>query len=457
MPGGVMQLVSLGTQDQYLTGSPSFSYFKNVMRTHTNFAMESVMQTFANKPVLDVNGATFTCRVQRIADLLQDIYLCFTLPDIYSNDTYRFRWIKNIAQVMISQCSVRLDSQLIDQSYGDWMEIWNELALDTGKRTAFDRMVGNVEDFIAPRMLDPQVVIINNRMTYVTYPAAKPGQPSIKSRQFYIPLPFWFCRNPALALPLVAIQYNILEITIEMRGINELYQVYDISTDEYISPGLYTSRYGSAPVSFDNFTRYGGGGPGFVDLNAYLECNFIFLDNAERQTLATMPLDYLVDRVYRIEKGGLKENNTVDLILNNPVKELVWVLRRSDARDYNEWTNYTKRIPEESNAPIMASARLLWNGLERLQEKPQAFFNMLQPYQYHTNTPRDGIYVYSFSIFPEKHIASGAFNASMINSVQLYLTMNYEASVDPEYEVIVYSRYHNIFRVINGEGRMVFV
>jgi hypothetical protein len=350
-----------------------------------------------------------------------------------------------------------LDSQLIDQSYGEWMEIWNELTLEAGKRAAFDRMTGNIDEFTAPRQLDPQVVIINNRISYSTYPAATPVKPSIPGRQFYVPLPFWFCRNPALALPLVSLQYNVIEVSLELRSLYDLYQVYDISTDEYVSPNTYMGRHGSAaPVTFDNFSAYGGGGPNNVDLSAYLECNYIYLDTAERQTLATMQLDYLVDRVFVVETGGLKENKTVDLMLTNPVKELVWVLRRSDVRDYNEWTNYTRTIPD-AGAPILASAKILFNGLERLQEKPAGYFNMLQPYQYHTNTPREGIYMYSFSIFPEKPIASGAFNASLINNIQLYLTMNYDATADPEYDIMIFSRYHNIFRVINGEGRMVFV
>lgn len=454
-----MQLVARGSQDDYLTGSPSFSYFKTVLRTHTNFAMESIQQTFTNKPTLDTNGATFTCRIQRIGDLLQDMYFCFTLPDIYSDNELRFRWVHNLAQVMISQCSVRLDSQLIDQSYGEWMDIWNELTMEAGKKFAFDRMSGNLDELLAPRKVDPEVIVINNRLTYVSYPTATASQPSINSRSFYVPLPFWFCRNPALALPLIALQYNVLEVTVQMRGIGDLYQVYDYHTDEYISPTMYVSRYGTSnPVSFDRFSQFGGGGAPNVDLDAYLECNYIFLDNAERTTIATTTLEYVVDRVTRIEKGGILENNTVDLTLNNPIKELVWIMRRNDVRDYNEWTNFTRTIPAYDAAPILATCKILFNGLERLQDKPGAFFNMLQPYQYHTNTPRQGVYVYSFAIFPEKTIPSGTFNASTINSIQLYLTTNREGvATDIEYEIVVYARYVNIFRVQNGQGGMVFV
>jgi Major capsid protein N-terminus/Large eukaryotic DNA virus major capsid protein len=425
------------------------------MKSHTNFAMESFTETFNSRPFMDPSGGTFTCKIGRYGDLLQEIYFSFILPDIYSDDNLRFRWVDNIAQVMINTCSVRLGNQLIDQSYGEWMEIWNELTLDAGKRTAFNSMTGNTDDFTAPRMAKDKVVIVNNRLSYVNYPAATATTPSIRGRRLYVPMPFWFCKNPALALPIVAFEGYELVISIEIRGVYDLYQVYDITTNTYVSPNEYQSRNRNSPATFDCFTKFGGGGPVQVDLNAYLECNQILLDNAERALIGKSDLDYLVDRVYRIETGGLLKNNVVDLQLTKPIKELVWVLRRSDAITKNEWTNFTRAIPADGSAPIMASAKIIWNGLDRLQEKPESFFNVIQPYQYHTNAPRAGIYLYSFSLFPEKTFASGAFNASMINTIQLYLTTNHEAG-DPDYDIVVYSRYVNIFRVRSGHGEMAF-
>ena len=46
MSGGLMQLVAYGAQDIYLTGSPEITFFKSMHRRHTNFAMESIQQTF---------------------------------------------------------------------------------------------------------------------------------------------------------------------------------------------------------------------------------------------------------------------------------------------------------------------------------------------------------------------------------------------------------------------------
>jgi len=159
MPGGVMQLVAVAAQDQFITGAPEMSYFKQVYRRHTNFSMESVRQTFLTKPTLDTSRNIFTCRINRVADLLQEIYLSFQLPNVYSTDKFRFRWISNVSQYIIYNCSVRIDTQLIDQLWGEWMDIWNELTLSTDQRDSFNKMIGNVPEFSNPTSLNSYVVI----------------------------------------------------------------------------------------------------------------------------------------------------------------------------------------------------------------------------------------------------------------------------------------------------------
>lgn len=453
MPGGLMQLVAIGAHDQYLIGSPTLSYFKSVTRTHTHFALESVRQTFLTKPTLDLSRNTFTCRIGRIGDLLRTVYLSFQLPDIYSSDTYRFQWIENLAKYMILSYSLRIDTQLVDQGYGEWMDIWTELTMSQNQADTYDRMTGNVEEFTSPKALKEKVIIVNNRIAFSYYPSSSgaPEPPSIKGRRFFVPLPFWFTRSPSLALPLIALQYQNVDITIELRGIEELYQVYDAITDTYMSPNKLRSLRPGADVGIQSFTK--APSP-IIDLDAYLECEFVFLDESERLTLANDPRDYVVERVFRSELTGVNAVATMDLILSNPIKELVWITRRSDAYMYNSWKNLTATQPENNGYPILKTAKILWNGMDRIEEKPAQYFNLIQAYQHHTRGPREGIYCYSFALSPEKMQPSGQFNASMVNKIQLYLTTN--ASSLDEYEVIVYSIYYNVFRVLGGSGAMVF-
>lgn len=477
MAGGVMQLVAVGAQDQFISGSPEISYFKMVYKRHTNFSMESVRQTFSTKPTLDVPRNTFVCRINRVADLLQEVYLSVEIPNIYSSDKFRFRWVENLANYMIYSCAVRIDTQLIDQSWGEWMDVWNELSLSTDKKTAYDKLTGNVEEFVNPKRLDPYVIIDNNNISYSSYPIGGRTieNPSIKGRRLFIPLPFWFTKNPGLALPLIALQYQNIDITIEFRGIEELYQLFDIETGLYISPDEYRRKYLNLNIAKYNEDFISGvenndvgvqrflvplGADysslnSYIDIDAYLECNYIFLDESERKSMAAQSHDYLIERVYRIDREGVINQGTIDLVLQNPVKEIVWITRRGDAAKYNSWGNFTNSLIKLPNYPILKTAKILWNGMERFEEKGPEYFNYIQPFQYHTRCPKDGIYVYSFALYPEKPQPSGTFNASTINKIQMYVTTN-PVLGDYEYEFIFYSVYYNVFRVMSGSGGMVF-
>ena len=478
-----MQLIAVGAQDQFISGSPEISYFKMVYKRHTNFSMESVRQSFNTKPTLDVRGNTFTCRINRIADLLQEVILSVELPDIYSSNKLRFRWIKNIANYMIYSCSVRIDTQLIDQSWGEWMDVWNELSLSADKREGYNKLTGNIDEFVNPKRLDPYLIIDNNNLSYSFYPIGD-TDPSIKKRRLFVPLPFWFSKSPGLALPLIALQYQNVDITIELRSVEELYQIYYssdtfsayVSPMEYrklVEPKLPSAIEGMPKVNID---RTDGINPyedvsiqrflvplnqsyasvnSAVDIDAYLECNFIFLDEAERKSVASHSHDYLVERVYRIDREGVKAQSTIDLVLQNPVKEIVWITRRGDADKYNSWSNFTNSMTKTIGYPILKTGKLLWNGMERFEDKSPEYFNYIQPFQYHTRCPKDGIYCYSFALYPEKAQPSGTFNASTIHKIQMYVTTNPPIG-DYDYEFIFYAIYYNVFRVMSGSGGMVF-
>lgn len=464
MPGGIIQLAATATSDQYVMGTPQMSYFRQVYKRHTPFAMESVQQTFLTKPVIQgTTRSTFTCRIQRVADLLQEIYLAFTLPDIYSDETFRFRWIPHLANYMIYTAQVAMDTQVIDTLYGEWMDVWNELTLPPGKQGAFSRMTGDLPRMTSPVGQDPTVIVQDNRMYYSYYPQSSPGNPSIRGGQFFVPLSFWFTRNPALALPLIALQYQNVDVTIELRSAEELYQLYDLATDQYWSPSgiqtLYAQRNLPIPdVGIGSFLQHGGGGPSFIDINGSLECNFVYLDTAERYMMAATPMDFLVENVYRTAVEGIQQIAMIDLVLNNPIKEMVFITRRGDYTFTNELANYTYGRPEDDGQPILSTAKILWNGIERIAEKPATYFNLMQPFQYHSNSARQGVYVYSYALLPEKIQPSGSFNASGVSRIQLYATF---VPPPPDLgtqgvEVVVYHRYYNIFRVISGQGGMVY-
>lgn len=457
MKGPLLELVLVGAIDQHITASPEISYFKAVYKRHTNFAMESVKQTFGTSPVLGSGSITATCKIGRVGDLLGEVYFNFRLPAIYSSSEYKFRWIKNIGEYIIYKYSLRMDTQLVDEGYGEWIEVWNELSMPSGKRGMYNEMIGNVPDMNNPLADDTYAVVKNNMLTYETYAQSTgPNDPSIPERRLMVPIPFWFTKNPALALPLVALQYQNVEVVLELRSVDQLYQIYDENADVYVSPARYAQLYPNKveDITIGNFLTPVGQppAPNQLFLDAYLECNYIFLDKAEQTLVATSSLDYLVERTYRTEVGGIRGTGTIDLKISNAVKELVWFARRSDANNYNDWTNFTATYPENKAAPIMSTAKLIWNGMDRIEEKPGDFFNKIQPYQHHTNSPRQGIYCYNFGLYPEKWQPSGSFNASMISRNQMFVTTT---TPGQENTFVVYALYYNIFHVVSGRGGMV--
>lgn len=456
MGGGLMALLAVGPQDQYISQSPEMTYWRQIYKRHTNFAMESIQQIFITAPVLNNSINRFTCRIGRYGDLLGQVFLSVELPDIYSNGNLRFRWVNNIGCMLLNRYFVDIDTHRIDERWGEFMDIWGELTHTSEKKQAFNRMSGNTEDVVDPKSLQRKVIINNNNLAYTFYPAATDTRPSIKGRRIYIPLDFWFTKSNVLALPLVGLQYQNIDITIEVRAITDLYQVWDTresTNGGYISPVEYMSRYPGVDASIAAFTKNGGGGPSIVYLNSFLECNYIYLDNIERNYVAVSNTDYLVERVYRNEVGSIKNTGVLDLIMSNPIKEIVFVLRRTDANKYNDWSNYTGAQPASDGSNILNSAKIMFNGSDYIDVKDASYFNLMQPYQYHTGCPRAGIYSYSFALFPEKVQPSGSFNASMINKVQMYLTLT---DTTTEYDTFVYSVYYNIFRLISGSGAMVF-
>ena len=76
MGGGLMQLVAYGAQDIYLTGNPQITFFKVVYRRHTNFAVESIEQTF--------NGAAAHLETNFLAPSqeMEDLYRVYLEVDL---------------------------------------------------------------------------------------------------------------------------------------------------------------------------------------------------------------------------------------------------------------------------------------------------------------------------------------------------------------------------------------
>merc|ERR1711916_166541 len=193
------------------------TFWKVSYRRHTNFAMESIEQTFNGQADF---GKRISCTISRNGDLAYRTYLQVTLPEINQNvnqsGAVYARWLDFPGEQLVSQVEIEIGGQRIDRQYGDWMHIWNQLTLTSEQQKGYHKMVGNTTQLTY--ITDPNFAAVNG-------PCAASGGPAqvcaprnaLPETTLYVPLQFWYCRNPGLALPLIALQYHEVKINLDLR------------------------------------------------------------------------------------------------------------------------------------------------------------------------------------------------------------------------------------------------
>eukprot|EP00798_Chlamydomonas_sp_ICE-L_P029887 gene29887-biopygen11627 len=200
MAGGLMQLVAFGAQDVYLSSNPQVTFFKVVHRRHTSFAMESIEQVFNGSADF---GRKVTANISRNGVLIHKAYLRVELPAISVPEGTAFRWLNWIGHILIKTVDIDIGGQRIDRHYGDWMHIWNELTQTPGHQLGYASMLGNT----------PELTQIYDNC----FGRAGRGAMTVPSKTLWIPLEFWWCRNPGLALSFIALQYHEVKINLEFN------------------------------------------------------------------------------------------------------------------------------------------------------------------------------------------------------------------------------------------------
>jgi hypothetical protein len=428
-----MQLVAYGAQDIYLTGNPQITFFKVVYRRHTNFAVESIEQTFNGSA--DFNKRV-TATISRNGDLIQQMYLEVVLPVCAAlNSTAGSNvWTYGVGNALVSQAEIEIGGQLIDRQYGDWMNIWTELTIPAGKRDGYDNMVGN-----ALTALDTDQ---QGGLSFLT-----------TAKRVYVPLQFWFNRNPGLALPLIALQYHEVKLNLTLRPLADL-----------------TNSEAVAATAAD-------------PLSCKLYVDYVYLDTDERRRFAQVSHEYLIEQVQftgteTIASGSSNKNITLNF--NHPVKELIWTHTTSahatsgTAVTSNKWFNYSG-TNSSAGADSFTAGLLQLNGHDRFSQRQADYFRKVQNYEHHTRVPRVGsdlagtksdtvqgafrqyIYSYSFALSPEEHQPSGTCNFSRIDNAVLQLTYDVTTVTNAQsLNLNVYAVNYNVLRIMSGMGGLAY-
>ena len=399
MAGGLMQLVAYGAQDVYLTGNPKVTFFQAVYKRHTNFAMETIEQT--------VNGTAassgrVSVTVARNGDLVGEMF-------VEVKPTTSFRNSAWVAHRVISDVELSIGGQRMDKHYQKWWAFYYNLWLDADKRISWGQMTSSPTTGFS----------------------------------VYLPLIFFFNRNPGLYLPLIALQYH--EVRLD----------FDLSSE------------------FDDITD----GSTFK-----VWANYVYLDTEERRRFAQGAHEYLIEQVQHTGEFGVANNQTtnVRLTYNHPVKQLVWGFQNAVANANVKQFNFTSAtlegdvnistatcpLPfgtpilsagegscdEEGNGPL-STFKLILNGQDRFKEQSGKYFNQVQPF-YHCNGPAlPGIYSYSFALKPCEHQPTGTCNFSRIDNAQAAITLK---AAPNNTTLSMFAVNYNVLRIQSGMGGLAF-
>jgi hypothetical protein len=297
MAGGLMQLVAYGAQDVYLTGNPQITFFKVVYRRHTNFSMECIEQTITGTADF---GRKVSVTVLRNGDLATRLYLRVTVNSVIDAAfTGKFAWVRRLGHEMIDNLNVEIGGSQIDKHYNRWMDIWYELTHTQEQERGWKKCIGDVPE-----------------MTELV--AARSDGTFKDEYTMFIPLQFWFCRNPGLALPLIALQYHEVRLNIEFENANIL--------------GVFSPGFNTRLMSIKDAT---------------LLVDYVYLDSEERRRFAQVGHEYLIEQVQFTGTEAVPTTTSgatsmkSKLQFNHPTKELIWAIQGGNFTSGQSFLAYT--------------------------------------------------------------------------------------------------------------------
>jgi hypothetical protein len=424
MAGGLMQLVAYGAQDVYLTGNPKVTFFQAVYKRHTNFAMENIEQTTNGNPA---NNGRISVTVARNGDLIGDMYVELSSKASLTSKSGATdcNWV---AERAIKTAELSIGGQRIDKHYQRWWRLYSELYLDESKKANYAKMTTG-------------------------------------KGQVFLPLIFFFNRNPGLYLPLIALQYHEVRIDFDLSDMFEAY------------------------FGTNTFKVWG---------------NYVYLDTEERRRFAQKGHEYLIEQVQHTGVDAVTSGDTKNIRLsyNHPVKELVWAVTGASSAEDKLW-NFSSNVAtgdvvvesdptavSESNCyvpltqatgvPLFSAGangglrlveegassaaavgpldtfKLVLNGQDRFKEQTGKYFNQVQPFNHHSGCPMPGVYAYSFALKPEEHQPTGTCNFSRIDNAQVALKIKSSMASGAATSLNMFATNYNVLRIQSGMGGLAF-
>ncbi len=461
MAGGLLNIMSTGNNNIFLTGNPCKTFFKAAYVKYTNFGLQKFRIDYDGLRELRTSeDSHFTFKIPRYADLLMDTYIVVTLPDIWSpvyapcSETssrwspYDFKWIRELGTHMIKEVTINCGGLMLQRYTGEYLAAMVERDFTAEKKDLFYEMTGNTTEYNNPAYAFGRT----NAYPSASYTTSTSGaEPSIRGRNLYIPINCWFTLNSNCAFPLVALQYNQLSVSVTFRPIQDLFQVRDVFDASfsfpYIKPNFNESRFQmyrflqTPPDGVITADKYENKVSTW-NADIHLLSTYCFLSKEETEKFAREDHVYLIKDVFEHNYENIIGSKKVKVETSGMISNWMWFLRRNDANLRNEWSNYTNwpyhslpsnitlapiapipgttftvgmgvhPLPTETNTgititgnfksenrkDILETMGILLNGEYRENLMTRGVYQYVEKYIRTKGNAKDGLYCYNFAL-----------------------------------------------------------
>ena len=412
---GRLRLAVTGVQDQWLTGDPKISFFSSIYKRHTRFSTEAVGIPITGNVSL---GGNAIARIpNNVGDLLRSVMLKLTLGELPSGNLYN----ASIATSVIQHVDLVIGGQTIQRLTGDYIDMYNQLHSNKDDAdTTLYYMNGH-----------------NNQIQIVSAP-----------RTFYLNLPFYFFRNPSLAIPICAITRQLSEIHIKFK---------DVDDDVTCSYGEVNGNMVRTKTELGSIVE------------ASIITDFYFITRDEINFLLTRPMQYIITQL-QLSTMQFKPNETKKSALlkfTNPVKELFFSAKEETGANVGNEDRlldvtstdqaFSSRVTNKrSDYRFVKNIRFECNG-KRMFDHTGKYLAYEQSLIHHTGCPDPAyeFYTYSFALKPELYYPTGQLNMSRIIHKKLDVELD-EISTSRNINFSIYALNYNLLHVEGGLAGLKF-
>lgn len=423
---GRLRLAATGVQDEWLTGEPQYSYFLMNFKRHTKFSIDTFENQFDGDILFD---HTIECKIpSSTGDLIKHMTLKVTLedpqPDPDSNVVGGLsNWSPGIISHLVEYAELLIGGQVIEKITGEYIHIHQQLH--------------NTDDDV-----QQSLYFLNGHLRQLPYD---------NTYTYFMDIPFYFYRNPTLAIPICALSKQQVSVRIKIRRLQDLVFGGETVFNQYFNPGGLND--GDDALNDGLEDRYER------DISAVirkfsLDTDVVYLTDDERNFLMSTPVDYVITQVqmsqFKMKAGENKK--TVMLNFKHPVRELIF-LSQAEADTSNNipvWYN------EISNAELRFNDQIVFNRSGKFLMYEQAF-------KHHVNTSildnSAQVYytigTYSFALNPERHYPTGQVNMSRISHKMFTIEITPFYTSSDNYTRI-YAVNYNVLRFQSGLAGLKF-